>query len=693
MMISRRHHPSGLIAFLCLTLSAGADEGMWLLNEPPRAALEKQYGFVVTDAWLDHLMHGAVRFNRGGSGAFVSADGLVIANQHVVSSDLQNLGGTQHDYLRDGFLARIQADEKPCPGMELDVLQSIEDVTARVQAAVPASASDAATAAARRAVLAQIEAESLERTKLASEVVTLHQGGAYHLYRYKRYTDVRLVFAPEEGIANFGGDPDNFEYPRFAIDVAFFRIYENGRPVASPHFFPLTTSGVKEGELTFLAGHPGQTAREFGAAELVASRDRQFPYTLNRTRRIELLLRLWSERDAAQARLAHDELLNWQNGRKLIEGQQAGLYLPALLAGKAAAEQELVRHSTDRATTQELTDALARLAALADEQAVIFRDYQLLERADAFWSESFPYARDLLRAGDERPKPNGERLREYTDARRDSFEAALLAERTIAVDYEILKLGDALTFFAEQAGFADPLVQQVLAGQSPRERAATLIKGTKVRDAAFRRQLLEGGAAAVRTARDPLIELARLIDGPARELRRKWDQIAEAKRQSRAALSRARYRIEGAGRAPDATFTLRLSYGIVQGYEEAGATVPAFTTLAGLYGRAEQQEFKDPFALPTRWIERRSALEGATPLNFVTTTDAVGGSSGSPVLNRAGQLVGVFFDGNLGSLALSFAYDETRSRSLAVDARAIVTALREVYGADALLAELLPTTR
>lgn len=684
------HLPRAFVFALALVSPLVADEGMWLLTAPPREALATKYNFTVTDAWLDHLMHASVRFNGSGSGAFVSADGLVVTNHHVASGDLQKLGDANHNLLRDGFYAPTRDEEKRCPGIELNVLQSIEDVTAKVQARVPAGASDASAAAARRAVIASLEADSLARIGLSSEVVTLHQGGAYHLYRYKRYTDVRLVFAPEEALGNFGGDPDNFEYPRFALDVAFFRVYENGRPASTPQFFKLSPAGIREGELTFVSGHPAQTAREFAAVELTVSRDRQYPYILNRTRRIELLLRTWSERGAENTRLARDELLNWQNGRKLVEGQQAGLYLPSLLADKAADEQRLVARARDRRLGGDLAAAFARLAAAAQEQAAIYRDYQLLERADAFWSESFGFARDLLRATEERPEPNGERLREYSDARREAFELGLFADQPISVELEILKLGDALTFYSEEAGFEDPRVQQVLAGQSPQDRAAALIHGTKVREVAFRRALLAGGTEAVRAAHDPLIELARLVDAPARELRRQWEAITEAKRQVRAAMVRARFVLEGPNRAPDATFSLRLSYGTVRGYEESGRKIPAFTTLAGLYERNQQHDNREPFSLPPRWLERRNALDLATPLNFVSTADGVGGSSGSPVLNRAGELVGVFFDGNLASLALSFAYEETRARSLAVDSRAIIAALRQIYQADALLAELLP---
>ncbi|MSU65412.1 MAG: S46 family peptidase [Opitutus sp.] len=691
--MKRRYPSAGALALTVLlgifpAGSARADEGMWLYSAVPREAIQAKYGFTVTDAWLDHLMKASVRFNSGGSGSFVSADGLVLTNHHVGANELQKLSDETHNYLADGFPAASPAGEKKCVDLELNVLQSIEDVTARVNSGVPSGVSDGAAATARREVMAEIEKESREKTGLRSDVVTLYHGGAYHLYRFKRYTDIRLVFAPEQSIAFFGGDPDNFEYPRYNLDVCLFRVYENGQPANIGHFLKFSPTGTKEGELTFVSGHPGRTDRQLTMAELAMLRDVQFPYVVNRIKRIEVLLKNWSDRSVENARRAGDDLFGFQNSRKAVDGEQAGLYSPAIMGAKAAREKSFRQQIGDRANAAAIRAAYERLAETAQAQAKIYREYRMLEGGHAFRCDSFSMARELLRAAEERPKPNGERLREFGDARRESLELELFSDKPIYPDLEILKLGDALTFLAENGGADDPLVQQVLAGQAPRERAASLIHGTKVREVAFRRQLYEGGAAAVEAARDPLIELARLVDPRARALRKQWEALDEAKQQSHAAIERAHFELEGPTRAPDATFTLRLSYGPVQGYEEAGEKIPAYTTFAGLYERNTQQKNKEPFDLPPRWLAKKSALNLETPFNFVSTEDIIGGNSGSPVVNTAGEFVGVIFDGNLASLALNFAYEDGQARALSVDCRAILEALRKVYGADALVQEL-----
>jgi hypothetical protein len=683
--------------YLLLAAPGHTDEGMWLFSAPPRDQLKAKYGFDLTDAWLEHLMKSAVRFNSGGSGSFVSADGLVITNHHVGADDLQKLGDEDHNYLRDGFHARTLAEEKKCVDLELNVLQSIEDVTARVNGAVPAGATAEAAAAARRKIIAEIEQESLERTGLRSDVVTLYQGGAYHLYRFKKYTDVRLVFAPEQQIAFFGGDPDNFEFPRYNLDVCFFRVYENVNGVARParigHHLTWSPAGTRKGDLTFVAGHPGNSNRQYTVAELEFLRDTQYPYTIPRLKRLEVLLKNWSDRSAENARRAKDDFYSIQNSRKVYDGRQDGLYSTAILGPRATQDRALLAQVADRPEAAAVRAAYGQIAAAVAAQAKIYRDYRLLEGGHAFNCDSFTIARSLLRAGDERPKPNGERLKEFGDARRESFELELFSDKPIHPDFEILKLADALTLLAENAGLSHPLVQQVLAGRSPRERAADLIHGTQVRDVAVRRRLYAAGAAAVAAAQDPLIETARLVDGPARTLRKEWEAHEETRRQAHAVIAKARFALEGPTRAPDATFTLRLSYGPVAGYTEAGRPVSAYTDYAGLYDRNSEHRNREPFDLPARWLERRAALDLTTPFNFVHTPDIIGGNSGSPVVNTRGEFVGIIFDGNLPSLVLDFAYEDVRARAISVDGRGIIEALRKVYAADDLVAELLAGRR
>jgi hypothetical protein len=672
---------------------ARADEGMWLFNAPPREALQAKYGFDVTDAWLDHLMKSSVRFNNGGSGSFVSADGLVITNHHVGVDALQKLSTREGNLLRDGFQARRREEELRCVDLELNVLQSIEDVTDRVNAAVPKDAGPDDAVKARRKVTAEIEQESQDRTGLRSDVVTLFQGARYHLYRFKRYTDVRVVFAPEQQIAFFGGDPDNFEYPRYNLDISLFRVYEHDRPAKIPHHLTWSTGGARPGELTFVPGHPGRTSRLLTMAELAHVRDVRYPQILELLKRQEVLLTAYGARSEENARRAKDELLGIQNSRKALDGGLAGLLDPVLMGRKAKEEAALRQAAAASAEFANVARAYEEIAAAQQEIGRMALRFGLLEGAQGFNSDLFGLARILLRAGEERPKPNGERLPEFRESSRESLELELFSTKPIHADFEILKLADSLTFLAEKLGAADTLVQTVLAGKSPRARAAELVNGTTVRDVAVRRRLYEGGAAAVTAAGDPMIQVAQAIDAEARQLRKSVEAQGERKQQAHALLARARFAQQGANSYPDATFTLRLAYGVIQGYEENGQPIPPFTTYAGLYERAVEMNHRPPFDLPERWLNRREALDLTTPFNFVGTHDIIGGNSGSPVVNRAGEFVGIIFDGNLPSLVLDFAYDDVSARSLSVHSAGIIEALRKVYQADGLVDELVGRTR
>jgi hypothetical protein len=668
--------------------TADADEGMWLYNAPPRELISKKYKFELTDGWLEHLQKASVRFG-GASAEFVSEDGLVLSNHHVGSGAIQRLSTSEHNYIRDGFYARTREQEQRCQGLELRVLMNIEDVTARVNSAVKPDMSDKDAFKARRAAMASIEKESQDQTGLNSEVITLYQGALYHLYRFKKYSDVRLVFAPEDQIAFYGGDPDNFEYPRFDFDISLFRVYENDQPAKIEHYLKWSQSGPVENELVFVSGNPGRTDRLRTMAELEFLRDSEYPRTLERLKRVEVLLGSFSARSAENARRARGDLFGVRNGRKARDGALAGLLDPKLMNGKRAEEERLRSAVHEKPGLKEAEGAWDRIAQAQKVIAEHSLEYDMLERAFAFNSPLFSYARQLLRAAEEQSKPNGERLEEYRESARASFEHALFAEAPIYPDLETLKLADSLTWLAEELGDTNPLVQNVLAGKSPRDRAGELVKSTGVASARERKELYSAGAKGLEQARDPMIELARLVDPASREVRQLLEPQREAIRQAHAQIGKARFALFGNREYPDATSSLRLAFGATKRYEEDGRAVPYETTFAGLFQRAAAQNYQPPFALPQTWLAKKKKLNLATPFNFVCTADIIGGNSGSPVVNSKGEFVGIIFDGNIQSLTADFAYSEEQSRAVAVHSSAIIEGLRKVYNAQPLVNELL----
>jgi hypothetical protein len=693
---------SCLIALILITIGAmnvSADEGMWLVNDPPRAKLKEKYDFDLTDAWLDRVMNASVRFNNGGSGGFVSTQGLIVTNHHIGADAMQKLSKPGRDLLKDGYLAKDGSDELKCADLELNVLKSIEDVTARVEAAVKPDLPAAEAAATRRAVMAAIEKESLDKTGLRSDVVTLYQGGLYHLYRYKKYTDVRLVFAPESTAAAFGGDVDNFEFPRFGLDVCFFRAYENNEPAKVQHFFQWATKFPAEGDLVFVSGHPGTTNRLETVAKLIYRRDHGHPYALARLRAMEAALSQFSERGPDERRVTATDLHRVANSRKALSGQYQGLLDPATIQRKAEEESNFIN----------VMPAITQIERAQVALESFETKYNLFEKGDAFSSELFTIARHLVRLAEELSKPSGDRLREYRESNLESLKFQLFSPAPINAGLEQAKLTAALTFMAEKLGGNDRTSKRVLGatpaqGQSkgvrsnketlqgnkpPEVRAVQLVAGTKLFDPEFRRQLFNGGASALNRCNDSMIELARLIDPTARELRKSFETLVEEpERQGYAKIAHARFEKFGRSIAADATFTLRLAYGTVKGYEADGQKIPFFTTLGGLFDRAETQQHLEPFVVPERWMNAKGKLSLATPLNFVSTADTIGGNSGSPVLNRAGELVGINFDRNRYGLIRNFIYTDVQARHIAVHGQAVIEALRNVYGANSLVAEL-----
>ena len=680
-----------VLALIVFAVPAMADEGMWLFNRPPRALLKQRYGFEPTQAWLDHLQKASVRFNSGGSGSFVSANGLVLTNHHVGLDCLAKISTEKRDYVVTGFHAKTAAEEVKCLDLELNVLMSIEDVTARVQGAVTPSMSTAEAQRARRAVMSTIEQESTQKTGLRSDVVTLFQGGEYHLYRYKKYTDVRLVFAPEVAIAFFGGDPDNFEYPRYDLDICFFRAYENDKAVHPADYLKWSAAGAKEGELTFVSGHPGSTSRLNTVHHLKFFRDVTYPFNLNLLRRREVLLNTYAERSIENDRRAHDDLFGIKNSRKAYLGRIAGLQDPAIMKKKADAEAALRQKvEADPQLKAQYGDAWSMVEKAFDTYQPFAMEFRFVEGAVAFNSHLFSTARTLLRLGDESTKPNAERLREYRESNLESLKQALYSEAPVYEDLETVELADSLAHWLETIGADDPLVNQVLNGKSPKERASELVRTTKLADVAVRKQLGEGGKAAVDASSDPMIQVARIVDARARELRKKYEEsVVEPQTQAYAKIANATFKASGGDTYPDATFTLRLSFGPVKGFEENGKPVSWRTTIGDTYEHAAAHANKEPFALPKTWMDKKAAADNdPTPFNFINTADIIGGNSGSPVVNRAGEFVGIIFDGNLQSLSWDYQFDDRVGRSVSVHSAGIIYALTKFYGAGDVVKEL-----
>lgn len=682
------------LALAACAAPAAADEGMWLFSNPPLAQL-KAKGFEPPAGWLDHLQKSCVRF-PGGSGSFVSADGLVMTNHHVASGSIEDLAKIDKvDYLKTGFAAKTKAEEKKCPNLELYCLQTIKDVTADVNAAVKPDMAAADAVKAREQKVTEIEkAASDEGKGVRGQVVTLYAGGLYHLYTYKLYKDVRLVFAPEKQIAFFGGDPDNFEYPRYDLDCTFFRVYEDDKPLKPEHFLSWSAAGSKDGELVFVAGHPGRTNRQNTVAELEYLRDNQYPGQLQRLNRLEVLIGAWVGRSEENRKKGEQDLFGIQNSRKARTGALQGLLDPKLMAGKAAEEKRLkdfivgmqkqgAKLPDWHATAMTAFDTIAAAEKKRGEMA---KEVNFTEGGLGFGTPLFGYARALMRYADESKLDPKDRLPEFGDSRLPALKRQLTSPVPIDDEYEMLKLADSLTYLATTFGADAPFTKSVLAGKSPRERAFELVSGTKLKDVAERTKHFE--SKTVPDA-DPMVALAKLVDAQARAARKKFEaEVEEPKRKAAGALAQARFAMDGANAYPDATFTLRLSVGNVAGYKENGKPVAPYTDFAGLYARSKEQGNVGPFELPKRWEDRKTQVDLTTPYNFVHTNDIIGGNSGSPVVNAKGEVVGLIFDGNIQSLVWDVAFDQTEARSVSVDSRGMIEAVRKVYDAAWLADEI-----
>ena len=679
-----------LIAILTVLISTVlplADEGMWTFDNPPRKQWKERYDFQPADTWLEHVRLASVRLNDGGSGSFVSSGGLLMTNQHVAGTQLLKVSTKEKDYTRDGFYARTSAEELKCPDLEVNVLVSYEEVTRKVDNGVRPGASDKDANEQRKAAMAAIEKESTDKTGLRSEVVTLYSGGEYWLYRFKKYTDIRLVFAAEEQIAFFGGDLDNFTYPRHDLDVAFFRVYEDGKPAKTEHYFKWSAKEPAERDLVIVPGNPGSTSRLLTVAQLHYHRDVGNPLQMQVwTSRRDALVR-YAALGAEQARRSGATRRSLENSIKRLVGQQEGLMNLRLMAKKEDEEKSL-RDEVSRRS--ELRQAYA---GAWDQVAKAYHELPARAKRIAFSTLSpsrlGTIASTLVRHSEEIRKPNDRRYEEFRDSKLDSLKFGLLSPAPIYPDLEEWILAAWLEEAQRTLGDDDPFIKAALSGSTAAAVAKSVVTGTRVAEVAFRKTLMEGDA--LEKSDDPMVALARRIEPIIRALRA-WNEenIQSVEISAGQKIAKARFAVYGKTTYPDATFSLRLSYGRVLGYEEDTTRVPYKTTFHGLYDRALSFDQQPPYDLPNRYQEGKGKLDLSTPLNFVYTGDTIGGNSGSPLINRNAEIVGLNFDSNIQKLSNRYWYVEESEggRAIAVHSAAIIEALRKLYGAESLVREI-----
>jgi hypothetical protein len=681
-----------VMALLFSTGSALADEGMWTLHNFPSKKVEEAYGARIDEAWLNRLQRSITRLESGCTGSFVSPDGLMLTNHHCAMQCLSELSSEKEDLVGNGFNAGSRAGERKCPGGIISVLMQVEEITPKINA-ITSGLDSAKANEIRKQELSKLEAACVEASKkdkngpLACESVSLYQGGQYFLYKYKRYDDVRLALAPESSIAAFGGDPDNFNFPRWSLDFTLMRAYENGKPARTPNHLSWRAEGPQEGEAVFVAGHPGSTNRLLTVEQLKLQRDTQFPAYLYRNSELRGRLIEWGKTGDEPARIIQRPLQSIENSLKVYRGLQRALLDDRLMTEKAATEQGLREFVISKPElTSQVGSAWDDIASAQDRYREIYDRYQYLEGGVGFNSKLFSYARQLVRAAEERSKPNEMRLREYADSTLPKIEAAVLAQTPVYSEYEKLTMSFGFDKMREVLGPDDQIVRQLLSKESPETLATKLISETKLADASVRKSLWEGGTQAIQASTDPMIVLARSIDAEARALRKVYeDEIQAPVTAGQERIARARFAAFGTETYPDATFTLRLSYGAVKGWTEKGENIVPFTKLERLYERATGQP---PFQLPQTWLDAKSKLDLNTPFNYVSTNDIVGGNSGSPLIDAEGRLVGLAFDGNIHSLSGNYWYDAEKNRAVAVHPAIIVMALRDVYGAKELVSEI-----
>jgi hypothetical protein len=676
----------GVLLFVCAIspLLLEADEGMWTFDNFPSQKVEAKYGFAPSQAWLDHVRQSSLRIAFGCSASFISPDGLVMTNHHCVVDCVQQLSTAEKNLVESGFVAETAAEERECPAFELDQLTQIRNVTAEVQQAM-AGKTGAAANAALHAKEAELEQSCGSDPSIRCDVVSLYEGGVYDLYRYKRYTDVRLVFAPEMSVAQFGGDPDNFNFPRFDYDIGLLRAYENGHAASSPDYLKWSANGSQDGELVFVSGNPGGTSRQLTVSQLAFERDKVLPLTIPSVAENRGLLERFVTESPERSREGNEDLFFIENTFKVVYGREEALLAPEFFGTKVREEQSLrqaVASNAKLADDKSAWDDIAQIQAVR-EQLFMRRgvERQLMN------SNLLRSGITLVRAAAERSKPNGERLPEYTDQALVRVQQQVSAPIPVYKDLEELEMRLAFSSVRRNLGADDAFVRKMLGKESPEELAQRLVSGTHLDEAKAREELYKGGEAAIEASTDPVIRFMAGIDPDLRAVRKEYEARVDAPTRAAAErIAKARFAIYGTSVDPDATFTLRLSYGQVQGFPDAQAQfVQPYTTMGGLFDRATGAP---PYALPRSWLSAKSQLDLATPMNVSTTNDIIGGNSGSPLINKNAEVVGLIFDGNIFSLGGDYGYDTKQNRAIAVDSRALLEGLRKVYHLNRVVDEI-----
>jgi V8-like Glu-specific endopeptidase len=661
------------------TAPAQADEGMWTFDQFPAERMRADYGWAPDQAWLDRVQASAVRLTGGCSASFVSAEGLILTNHHCVVGCLANLSTGTDDLVANGFNPADRTKERKCPGQQAEVVTRITDVTADIKGAMKGLDGEALVKA-RDARVAAIESETCtDRETTRCQVVTLYGGGQYKLYQYRKYSDVRIAWAPEFQAAFFGGDSDNFNYPRYALDAAFLRAYENGKPVTTKSHLTWNPRAPKDGEATFVVGNPGSTQRLLTQSQLAFQREVALPITL--TTLSELRGRLISamEQSAERDREGGDELFGVENSLKVYIGRVKALGDPAFSATLAKGETALKAKSAGNAA---IGDPWSEI----DQASGKLRDFYLAYRFAQPSGDLYSYASTLVRAAAERQKPNGERLPGFTESALPLVEKRLLDETPVYPWLERLTMEWSLSKAREYLGADHAQTRLLLGKESPEGLASRLVEGSKLADPAVRKALWEGGQAAIDASTDPMIVYARRLDPNVRTLQKRFDAEYDAPvTAAQAKLADARFAAYGDTLYPDATFTLRISYGKVAGWMENGAMVPTRTTLGGAFERATGAQ---PFLLAKAYSANEAKIDKSTTYDFVTTNDIIGGNSGSPVIARDGSVIGAAFDGNIHSLGGNYGYDGSLNRTVSVSTAAIQEALETIYPAPGLVKEL-----